>query len=81
MFGFNERNFTEITLRQPLILPNFIQCGQNTLEAYEMLKPYIEYVHVKDARLSDGEVVPAGTGDGQLLDIFEKLDASVTRDI
>ena len=37
---------------------NFIQCGQNTLEAYEMLKPYIEYVHVKDARLSDGEVVP-----------------------
>ena len=55
---------------------NFIQCGQNTLEAYEMLKPYIEYVHVKDARLSDGEVVPAGTGDGQLLDIFEKLDAS-----
>ena len=27
---------------------NFIQCGQNTLEAYEMLKPYIEYVHVKD---------------------------------
>ena len=29
-----------------------------------MLKPYIEYVScVKDARLSDGEVVPAGTGD------------------
>lgn len=55
---------------------NFIQCGQNTIEAYEMLKPYIEYVHVKDARMADGEVVPAGTGDGQLLDIFEKLDAS-----
>ena len=37
---------------------NFIQCGQNTVEAYEMLKPYIEYVHVKDARMADGEVVP-----------------------
>ena len=44
---------------------NFIQCGQNTIEAYEMLKPYIEYVHVKDARMADGEVVPSGTGDGQ----------------
>lgn len=53
---------------------NFIQCGQNTLEAYELLKPYIEYVHVKDARLADGEVVPAGTGDGQVAAIFEKLD-------
>ena len=46
-----------------------------------MLKPYIEYVHVKDARLSDGEVVPAGTGDGQLLDIFESWMHPVTRDI
>lgn len=55
---------------------NFIQCGQNTIEAYEMLKPYIEYVHVKDARMADGEVVPSGTGDGQLAEIFDKLDKS-----
>lgn len=55
---------------------NFIQCGQNTIEAYEMLKPYIEYVHVKDARMADGEVVVPGTGDGQLVAIFDKLDQS-----
>ena len=41
-----------------------------------MLKPYIEYVHVKDARMADGEVVPSGTGDGQLAAIFDKLDQS-----
>ena len=28
---------------------NFIQCGQDPSEAYEMLSPYISYVHVKDA--------------------------------
>ena len=28
---------------------NFVQCGQDTLEAYEMLKPYIFYIHIKDA--------------------------------
>ena len=44
---------------------NFIQCGQNTLEAWDMLKPYIKYFHVKDA-LSDSSVVPAGDGEGNL---------------
>lgn len=54
---------------------NFVQCGQDTLEAYEMLSPYIEYVHVKDALFKTGEVVPGGMGDGNLKEIFEKLDA------
>ena len=55
---------------------NFIQCGQDPLEAYEMLSPYISYVHVKDALFATSEVVPAGTGDGHLPEIFQKLDAS-----
>lgn len=55
---------------------NFIQCGQDPSEAYEMLSPYISYVHVKDALFATGEVVPAGTGDGHLPEIFQKLDAS-----
>ena len=44
---------------------NFVQCGQNTLEAWEMLKDYVKYFHVKDA-FYDGSVVPAGCGDGNL---------------
>ena len=48
---------------------NFIQCGQDPLEAYEMLSPYISYVHVKDALFATSEVVPAGTGDGHLPEI------------
>lgn len=55
---------------------NFVQCGQDTLEAYEMLSPYIEYIHVKDALLETGEVVPGGMGDGRLREIFEKLDTA-----
>lgn len=53
---------------------NFVQCKQETPAAYEMLKPYITYVHVKDARFENGEVVPGGEGDGHLAEIFEKLD-------
>lgn len=54
---------------------NFVQCGENTLEAYEMMKPYIAYVHIKDARACDHEVVPAGQGDGRLEEILGMLKA------
>ena len=52
---------------------NFIQVGQETLPAYGLLKPYVAYVHVKDALLSTGAVVPAGQGDGHVRDILADL--------
>lgn len=54
---------------------NFVQAGQDTLEAYEMLKPYIAYIHVKDALFQDGSVVPAGEGDGNVAEILGRLKA------
>ncbi len=50
---------------------NFIQCGQPTLPAFEMLKKYTYYLHIKDA-LSNGEVVPAGCGEGHLDQIIKE---------
>ncbi|MDR0963555.1 MAG: sugar phosphate isomerase/epimerase [Clostridium sp.] len=58
---------------------NFIQAEQDVLEAWEMLSPYIEYMHIKDAR-ANGEVVPAGEGIGhvdELLRKFMELGGSV----
>lgn len=41
---------------------NFIQCGQIPYpDAYESLRPWLRYLHVKDA-LPDGTVVAAGEG-------------------
>lgn len=54
---------------------NFVECSQETLEAYEMLKPYIEYIHVKDCK-NGGGVVPAGRGDGNVEAILKKLNES-----
>lgn len=54
---------------------NFVQCGQDTLEAYELLKPYIAYIHVKDALKKDGSVVPVGYGDGNVKTILTDLFA------
>ena len=52
---------------------NFVQCGQDTMEAYELLKPYIAYIHVKDAQKADGSVMPAGYGDGNVATILGDL--------
>ena len=51
------------------------QCKKlmDTLEAYKFLKPYISYIHVKDALQNDGSVVPAGMGDGNVAVILKDL--------
>lgn len=54
---------------------NFIQCGQVPYpDAYEALRPWIAYMHVKDA-LSDGSVVAAGEGVGHWPELLERLRA------
>lgn len=53
---------------------NFIQCGVDTVKAYDLLEEYIEYFHVKDALYDSAEVVPAGQGDGRLVEILKKFD-------
>lgn len=56
---------------------NFVQCGVRPhREGYAQLRPYIAYVHVKDAVLGGGQVVPAGLGDGELRDTIAALQAS-----
>ncbi len=55
---------------------NFVQCKQDTLGAYKLLKEYIAYIHVKDAKWADGSVVPAGYGDGNVAAILKDLYAS-----
>lgn len=52
---------------------NFVQCGQDTKYAYENLKNYIEYMHIKDALFEDGKVVPAGCGDGNVEYVLNAL--------
>jgi sugar phosphate isomerase/epimerase len=53
---------------------NFVQVGVRPFtQAYAMLRPHIEYVQIKDARLADGGVVPAGQGDGQIVETIRAL--------
>jgi sugar phosphate isomerase/epimerase len=53
---------------------NYVQCGVVPFpEAYALLRPYTDYVQIKDAVLATGEVVPAGEGDGRLRETVRAL--------
>lgn len=55
---------------------NFVQVGVKPFdEAYAKLRPHLEYLQVKDALFSNGHVVPAGEGDGDVLRTVEALKA------
>ena len=65
---------------------NFVQCGVQNREAFELLRPYVRYLHVKDSvyteesayldrgfeKVSDAHR-PAGLGDGELPWILSQL--------
>ncbi len=53
---------------------NYVQCGQDTWHCWELVNPYIKYMHIKDAR-KDGFVVPAGHGEGQVARLLEAYSA------
>ena len=55
---------------------NFVQCGEDTIKAWELLSPYVHYMHIKDA-LPDGSIVPAGTGIGNFPYLLERYTGKV----
>ena len=55
---------------------NFVQCAIRPFsDAYRMLRPHVEYLHVKDALMATGEVVPAGQGDGEIPETLRALES------
>ena len=57
-------------LRTAFDFANFIQAGDEPQKNWPMLKPYTVHIHIKDAMLRDGKVVPAGQGDGHIAEIL-----------
>ena len=56
---------------------NFVQAGEDTLKAMGLLAPFIDYMHIKDALMGSGEIVPAGRGDGNIPELLKVFKAGV----
>jgi sugar phosphate isomerase/epimerase len=53
---------------------NYVQVGVRPFtEGYAALRPFTDYVQIKDARLADGSVVAAGEGDGEVRETVRAL--------
>lgn len=50
---------------------NFVQCNEETWRAYQILKKYIAYFHIKDALFKNKETVVCGQGDGEIKRILK----------
>lgn len=51
---------------------NFVQCGEDTIKCWDMLQPYIRYIHVKDALADNKENVVCGTGEGNIKVLLDR---------
>jgi sugar phosphate isomerase/epimerase len=67
------------TIRSPYLRAtfdpaNFVQEGEKPYDhCFPLLRPHIQYMHIKDALFKDGSNVPAGEGDGQFAPILKSL--------
>jgi sugar phosphate isomerase/epimerase len=68
------RTIDSPNLRLILDPANYVQCGVRPVsDGYDELRPFTAYVHVKDALSANGEVVPAGEGDGEVRSLLHRL--------
>lgn len=59
-------------MRSAFDFANFVQCGEDTEKCWEMLQPYVSYIHVKDAVTANRENVLCGTGEGKIKEILDR---------
>jgi sugar phosphate isomerase/epimerase len=60
-------------LRGILDPANYLLVGTDPLAAMHDLDEWIDYLHIKDVRLRDTRIVPAGFGDGRIIDILSLM--------
>jgi len=60
------RSIDSPKLRSAFDPANFIVCGERARDNWPMLKPFTAHIHIKDAKLDGGKIVPAGQGDANI---------------
>jgi sugar phosphate isomerase/epimerase len=59
---------------------NFILCGESADKTLPLVK-MAGYLHIKDAILESGEIVPAGEGDGKISEVIKNAKGDITATI
>lgn len=67
-------------MKSVLDMGNFAFCRKDAYKGYELLAPYIEYIHIKDA-FTDTRIVPAGAGEGKIPEILTAYNKATDRNV
>lgn len=51
---------------------NYVQCGEDTQNCWELMKKDVIYIHIKDAITADKENVLCGTGEGKIPQLLKQ---------
>jgi len=70
------KSINSLKLRSAFDFANFLIAGERPINNWPGLKPYTVHIHVKDAKLDGGKIVPAGEGDGDIPAILKDAYAS-----
>ncbi len=54
---------------------NYVMAGADAAEGARVTLPYLSYVHIKDAHYESQTILPAGEGEGRILDVLNMIDA------
>ena len=52
---------------------NFVQCGEDTAQCWQLLKEHVVYIHIKDAQVGNNLNVLCGTGDGKIPELLPRI--------
>ena len=52
---------------------NFVQCGEDTQDCYDLLKDEVVYIHIKDAVTTGNQNVVCGTGEGKIPELLSQF--------
>ena len=80
IYGQNPDQIRDLLVNLPKLrgvfdAANYIREGQDPIRGIEATLPSLQYLHVKDARFSDGTILPVGMGDGGYGEVLRRVDA------
>ena len=60
---------------------NYVMEGADAMEGAKATLPYLSYIHIKDAHHESQTILPAGEGEGQILDVLNLVNETYDRPI
>lgn len=79
IYGQNPAEVSDLLTNLPRLrgifdAANYIREGQDPMEGIRVTLPSLKYLHIKDARFSDGAILPCGMGDGRYDEVISRVN-------